>query len=68
MLPALFFASQLYNVANMWSMSGEYMYNGDNCAGIGMLFSYHYMVRVGSPLAVQYTNNLIPTLTVQFDP
>ena len=66
MLPALFFASQLYNVT-CGVLVGA-MYNGDVSSGIATLFSYHCIVGVGSPLAVQYMSNLVPTLTVQFDP
>ena len=64
--PALFFASQVYNVT--FGVSVNATYSGDDCRGMRMLFSYHRIVGVGSPLAMQYRNNLVPTLTVYFGP
>ena len=42
--------------------------NTDVCSGIKTLFSYHCMVGVGSPSAMQYRNNLVPMLALYVDP
>ena len=66
LFPALFFASQVYSVTFGTSVSARY--SGDDCWGIRTLFSYHRIVGAGIPLAMQYRNNLVPTLTVYVGP
>ena len=66
MFPALFFASQVYSVTFGISVSARY--SGDDCWGIRISFSYHCIVGAGIPLAMQYRNNLVPTLTVYVGP
>ena len=62
MFPALFIASQVYNVVP--GALVEAKWNGDDCRGIKVLFSYHCIVGIGNPSAMQYNNNVSPTFTV----
>ena len=61
MFPALFFPSHVYNVVPTALVEAKW--NGDDWRGIKVLFSYHCIVGIGNPSAMQYNSNLSPTLT-----
>ena len=65
MFPALFLPSQVYNVVP--GASVETKWNGDDCRGTKVLFSYHRILGIGNPSALQYNNNLLPTLIISGD-
>jgi len=62
MFPALFFPSQVYTV--VLGISVEAKYTCDDCRGSGTLFSYHCIVGIGFPSAMQNNSSVSPTLTM----
>jgi len=62
MFPALFFPSQVYTV--VLGISVEAKYTCDDCRGSGTLFSYHCILGIGFPSAMQYNSSLSLTLTM----
>ena len=45
----------------------EAKWDCDDCWGTNVLFSYHRIVGIGDPSAIQYRTNLLPTRIVYGD-
>ena len=62
MFPALFLPLQEYIVVPGTSVEAKY--SSDDAWGIWILFLYHCIIGSGNPSAMQWSTNLVPTLTI----